>query len=466
MAVEFRPGTELAARYYQEVVGPLLDQHAPGLRHAAALIGWGSEVLGFDSPRSTDHNWGPRCQIFLGEQDMDRAGQVAAMLEDRLPATFSGWPTRFIDATTADTAPRHWVEVAGIGAWLTGRLGFDPRAGVGLDDWLASPTQLLAEITGGAVFSDALAAGSGLHAARAALRWYPDDVWRYVLACQWARIGQEEAFPGRCAEAGDDLGSAILAARLSRDVMRLMLLMHRAYPPYSKWLGSAFARLPGLNAGLRPALLGAVTARSWPEREQNLCAAYEEVAALHNGLGLSAEVDGSVRPYFDRPFLVIGAERFAAALRESIADDEIRRLPAAGAVDEFVDSTDALGDQRLLRAAVSALHPQPLGRLSTGQEQRLATKLESRRRSAHGIRAPPLPRPPRPDPARRAIRVSSASMGRIRPSRQVAIAQRQMAATASRRLCHLHRRAKPRRVALGCGPARRTWGTAEPLLGR
>jgi len=52
----FQLGTALAARYYGEVVWPLLDRHAPGLPHAAALIGWGSEVLGFDSPRSTDHN--------------------------------------------------------------------------------------------------------------------------------------------------------------------------------------------------------------------------------------------------------------------------------------------------------------------------------------------------------------------------------------------------------------------------
>jgi hypothetical protein len=378
VAAEFLPAVDLAASYYREVVGPLLTQHAPGLQHSAALIGPGSEVLGFDSRRSTDHNWGPRCQIFLRARDADLAGRIVAMLAERLPATFAGWPTRFADVTATDPAPRHWVEVAGLGAWLSGRLGFDPRAGVGLDDWLATPTQVLAEMTGGAVFSDGLDGGGpgrspdggglgggtdgglgGLGAARAALRWYPDDVWRYVLACQWARIAQEEAFPGRCAEAGDDLGSAIVAARLSRDVMRLTLLMHRIYPPYSKWLGSAFARLPGVGARLRPALLAAVTASSWPDRERNLSAAYEAVAALYNELRLTAQIDGSVRPYFDRPFQVIGAERFAAALRESIADEEIRRLPAAGAVDEFVDSTDAIGDPALLRAAISALHPQP-----------------------------------------------------------------------------------------------------------
>jgi hypothetical protein len=39
-------------------------------------------------------------------------------------------------------------------------------------------------------------------------------------------------------------GSAVVAARLVRDLMRLALLLHRRYPPYGKWLGSAFAALP------------------------------------------------------------------------------------------------------------------------------------------------------------------------------------------------------------------------------
>jgi hypothetical protein len=107
--------------------------------------------------------------------------------------------------------------------------------------------------------------------------------------------------------------------------------------------------------------MAAVTARSWPERERNLCAAYEAVAGLHNDLGLTAPLDTSVRPYFDRPFLVIDAGRVAAALRDTITADDIRFLPPTGAIDQFIDSTDALGDQRLLRTAISTT----LGHLST-----------------------------------------------------------------------------------------------------
>jgi Domain of unknown function (DUF4037) len=349
----FIPGLELSRLFYAEQVRPLLDAAFPGLAHSAGLIGWGSDVLGFDTPRSTDHDWGPRLQVFLA--DPAPAAEISSMLTARLPERFRGYPTVF-PASGADPATAtHWVEVAGLPGWLAGTLGFDPRAGVRLADWLATPTQVLAEVTGGDVFHDGLAeaAGSGLAAARAALAWYPRDVWRHILACQWQRIDQEEPFPGRCAEAGDELGSALVAARLVRDVVRLVLLMQRRYPPYSKWLGTAFARTPAA-AGLLPQLTAALSATSWPDRERGLCAAYEAAARLHNDLGITELVDPAVRPTFwDRPFRVLGAARFAAALRAAITDPRVRELPLTGAVDQFTDSTDATRDKRLLRAAIA-----------------------------------------------------------------------------------------------------------------
>ena len=74
MTTPFIPGLDLARQFHAEVVGPLLDQSFPGITYSAALIGGGSDVLGFDSARSTDHNWGPRLQVFLGTGDADRAG--------------------------------------------------------------------------------------------------------------------------------------------------------------------------------------------------------------------------------------------------------------------------------------------------------------------------------------------------------------------------------------------------------
>ncbi|MDU0290506.1 DUF4037 domain-containing protein, partial [Saccharothrix longispora] len=347
----FLPGLELSRRFYREAVEPLVRAHFGEVPHSAALIGPGSEVLGFDTERSADHGWGPRLQLFLDPDD-PRAGDVRAALSEHLPTVFLGYPTHFAGGDDegasavmahTDGPVAHRVEVTDLGTWFDRRLGFDPRAGVTAADWLAAPTQRLAETTGGGVFHDGL---GQLAAARDALAWYPDDVWRHVLACQWLRVSQEEAFVGRCGEVGDELGSAVVAARLVRDLMRLRLLLDRRYPPYSKWLGSAFARY----ADLVPVLRSVLAAGDWRERERHLAAAYESVAATCDALGLAEPVDPATRPFHDRPFRVLRADRFTRALRAAVTDPEVAALPLVGAVDQYVDSTDVLSHPDRARA--------------------------------------------------------------------------------------------------------------------
>ena len=57
-------GLELSRRFYFEAVRPILERDFPEVEYAAALIGHGSEILGFDDERSRDHEWGPRVQLF------------------------------------------------------------------------------------------------------------------------------------------------------------------------------------------------------------------------------------------------------------------------------------------------------------------------------------------------------------------------------------------------------------------
>ncbi|MDR8414819.1 DUF4037 domain-containing protein [Nonomuraea sp. 3-1Str] len=337
---DFVPGIDLSRAFYGEVVAPLVGR-AP---HSAALIGPGSEVLAFDTARSADHDWGPRVLLFVAAGEVE---EVRSRVVAGLPERFRGLPTVF----GYHGVLRPGVEVAELGEWLAGRLGFDPRAGVSLLDWLSVPWQSLAEVTRGEVFHDGLP--DGLEAARSVLRWYPADVWRYVLACQWRRIAQEEPFPGRCGEVGDELGSAVVGARLAREVMRLALLLRRRYPPYAKWLGSALARLPG-SAELGESLGRALAARTWREREAALAAAYGRVASTQNRLGLAATLDERVRGFHDRPFRVIGGDRFTQALLEAVSDPVIRGLPLVGCVDQVSDSVDLLLSPARARAVAGA----------------------------------------------------------------------------------------------------------------
>jgi hypothetical protein len=233
----------------------------------------------------------------------------------------------------------HKVEPTTLPRFLRTRLGTDSAFDLDVVDWLLCSEQGLLEVTAGAVFHDGL---GEVERARAALGYYPRDVWLYLLASQWARIAQQEAFVGRWGVVGEEVGSALVAAALVRDVMRLGFLMERRYAPYSKWFGSAFARL-SCAAALQPHLDATLAAGSWREREAHLCRAYECVAAMHNDLGITESVSPQVSRYYGRPFLVINGGRFVDAITARITDEHVRRLPAGvGAIDQFVDSTDVL----------------------------------------------------------------------------------------------------------------------------
>lgn len=350
-AAGFVSGLRLGELFYREAVAPILARAFPGLRHGAARLGTGSEVLGFDDVRSTDHEWGPRLTLFLAAEDVSsHAAAIVERLGAELPRRFRGHPTGFgppddegvsLPTAATDGPVRHKVEVDRVDRFVRDRLGVDPSPHLDPIDWLLCSEQALLEVTSGAVFRDDL---GELGAMRDELAYYPRDVWLWLLAAQWTRISQQEAFVGRCGEVGDDLGSRLIAAAVVRDLMRLGFLIERRYAPYAKWLGSAFARLPSVGR-LQPHLEAAVAAGTWRERERHLSAAYTGLAEMQNGLGITEPLSTEVVPYHGRPFAVIRGERFAAALRDEIADERLTALPiGVGAVDQWVDATDVLAD--------------------------------------------------------------------------------------------------------------------------
>lgn len=350
----FIPGLALNRRYYQEAVGPLLQGGFPGLPHAAGLLGFGSDVLGFDTPMSRDHMWGPRLVLFLeGREHAATAARIDDYLRNRLPLRFSGYPTHFgaPDAEgvrkmqAVDQGPvDHLITITTIARFVQGELGIEPDDSLEPADWLSFPQQKLLALTAGGVFHDDL----GLEAVRQRFRSYPHDIWLYLLASQWERIGQEEAFVGRAGQAGDELGSRVIASRLVHDLMRLAFLLERRYAPYSKWFGSAFKRLE-IAASLGPLLEAVLAAGSWQPREANLARAYELLGERQNAAGIASALDAHTRSFYDRPFRVLFAGRFASALRDKISDPALRSLPLFGSVDQISTNTNLLEDPQALR---------------------------------------------------------------------------------------------------------------------
>ena len=349
MTRPFIPGLRLGRMLYEEAGRAIIEAIVPGSAYAASLIGYGSDVLGYDTERSTDHNWGPRFQLFLAPEVLRENGDALdAALRDGLPHVFHGYATGFTEPDPLDNGSQmpdpeaagpvnHLVEITSIADFLSRYLGRDSVTGIGLLDWLVIPDERLLELTAGAVFHDPR---GELAAVRRALTEYPRDVWIYKLACQWRRIAQQESFVGRCNEAGDFIGMKVVTGRLVRDIMKLCFLVERTYAPYEKWLGSAFARLQCAPA-MTPLLDAALRAVAYPEVERSLAAAYRALGELHNTLGITGPIDPSPRPYFDRPYLVVKADRFANALLAAISAEELRAIPIRiGAIDQFVDSPD------------------------------------------------------------------------------------------------------------------------------
>ena len=69
-------GLDLSRKYYFECIKPIIQDNVPELegKYAAALIGYGSDVIGNDDEISRDHEWGPRCHILLSKEIHDKYG--------------------------------------------------------------------------------------------------------------------------------------------------------------------------------------------------------------------------------------------------------------------------------------------------------------------------------------------------------------------------------------------------------
>jgi len=351
----FVPGMALSERFFRVAVEPLLATHFPDLRYAAAHLGRGSDVMGFDTPQSRDHHWGTRTTLFLTEEDLDRHGRaIVSILGHELPLSVDGYPTHFAqpDVDGGMLAPTnarpidHGVEVTTIGRFTRDYIGVDATEQIGPSAWLAIPSQRLRTVRAGRVFRDDL----GLETVRARLHWYPRDLWLYRMANQWRRIDQEEPWVGRCGDVGDELGSRIVATRLIVELMRLCFLIEREYWPYFKWFGPAFSRLR-CAPSLTPTFHEAMRAPDWKAREAALGRAYLQVGAMHNELAVTGPVEPRLAPFFSRPYQVPHAMRFTDALLAAIESDAVRALPPhVGSIDQFADSTDILDELAFMHA--------------------------------------------------------------------------------------------------------------------
>lgn len=343
----FIPGLKLSELFYTEAAKPILEKFFPLIPHSAALIGWGSEVLGYDDVQSSDHHWGPRFLLFLSpEHYQEHKSAIGEALSDNLPHRFRGYVTSFGDPDEigvrlpkeTEAGPvNHMIAIETIENFFGWYLGCNPYHSLTAADWLSFSEHKLLAVTSGQVFHDGL---GELEEIRRKFQYYPRDVWLYQLVAQWIKIFEEREFVSRCGDVGDELGSMVIAARQVKNLMRLCFLIERKYAPYSKWFGTAFSNLH-CGPELSPIFKDVLLSTTWKEREGHVARAYAVIARLHNALQITRPIPEELSRYGGRPYFVIDPPNVVDDIVVSVTDVEVKAIKhLLGSVNQFVDSTN------------------------------------------------------------------------------------------------------------------------------
>ena len=338
---KFIKGLELCEDFFNEYAKPIIDKYFPDLQYSAGLIGYGSDVLGYDDEVSRDHMWGPRFYMFLSDNDIDKKSEIFNRFAENLPYEYMGYSVNFTEPDWSDCGVQHpqfinsgkvnpLIFIQTFDEFLIDEIGTANLDNITPLNWLAFSEHRLLSLVSGKLFVDKL----NIREQTAKINFYPDDVKLYLIASQWELISSEQAFVKRCGDCGDEIGSQIICARIVERLMRLCFLYKGKYAPYSKWFGTAFNKLD-IDENIKIKLNVALQANDLIERENNLVEAQALVADLHNASGLTDKADYGIESYFGRDIKVIFADKFVDATVTKLKGTIFENIPLIGTMSQF-----------------------------------------------------------------------------------------------------------------------------------
>ncbi|UCG43063.1 MAG: DUF4037 domain-containing protein [candidate division WOR-3 bacterium] len=248
-------GIGLSESLFSEVVRPLLQRLFPELLDniSAAILGDGSEVLGYDDEISRDHNFSPRVVLFFEDETFDRVGSaVAEQLKSGLPGRHAGVELLEHGGRSALQVlplPRHFLEYLGVAAMPATPL-----------DWLKYDEQRLLELTAGRVFHDP---SGRLAELRQRFGFFPEQVRLYLLRLAFVRMS-ECAGAERAVRRKDLVALRLYAGHFSYFAIKAAHLLERRYCPYHKWMARSLQGL-GETGRKMHELVAALLSAATPE---------------------------------------------------------------------------------------------------------------------------------------------------------------------------------------------------------
>lgn len=215
-------GRELAHQVAQDIELNLPDL-APYM--CLALVGTGSECLGFDDVISEDHDFTKRCQLFL-------PADIYETNKERLQSYFKNYAYGT-------------VQVECISEFYQ-RYTLYPEGPQCEKEFRRVPQDLLCTATNGEVFLDNF--GSFTHIRQRLLAYYPEDIRLRKIAYELNQLAQSGQYNlPRMLQRGDTIAASLALHQFVHHYMLLVHLFNKSYAPFYKWLYRHSCTLPILG---------------------------------------------------------------------------------------------------------------------------------------------------------------------------------------------------------------------------
>ena len=215
-------GRELAHQVAQDIELNLPDL-APYM--CLALVGTGSECLGFDDAISEDHDFTKRCQLFL-------PADIYETNKEHLQSYFKNYAYGT-------------VQIECISEFYQ-RYTLYPEGPQCEKEFRRVPQDLLCTATNGEVFLDNF--GSFTHIRQRLLAYYPEDIRLRKIAYELNQLAQSGQYNlPRMLQRGDTIAASLALHQFVHHYMLLVHLFNKSYAPFYKWLYRHSCTLPILG---------------------------------------------------------------------------------------------------------------------------------------------------------------------------------------------------------------------------
>ena len=203
-----------------------------------ALVGTGSECLGYDDAISEDHDFTKRCQLFLPDD-------IYISNKDKLSSYFANYA-------------HGQVQVENILHFYK-RYTLYPEGPQSLSEYRRVPQDLLCIATNGEVFLDNFGAFTTIR--QRLLTYYPEDIRLRKIAYELNQIAQSGQYNlPRMVQRNDTVAAHLARSKFTQHYMLIVHLLNRFYAPFYKWLYRHTCALPILGSTVKygiPELLNA-----------------------------------------------------------------------------------------------------------------------------------------------------------------------------------------------------------------